>query len=342
MIIFIIKGYKKLKHLIKKIVHIKLVKKENIKNKKKFKKIEHLNNIKKKNNFSKKNKNVKNPIKKKLKKNKNNFTLKINNNKSSFLNLKETQNNTKLETINKEEAYKSKFKTIKIMELNDKELNSLNYLEALKIDKRSYFQYYLSMIKQKQNIIFTFYTKNDYNSRSIKICLFFFGFAYYYIINALFFTDSTMHKIYEDKGKLDLIYQLPKIFYSSLISGVLGITFNLLSLTENDIIQLKNIQKDINNEKIKTLKNIKIKSTVFFILMILFLGFCWYYISCFCAIYRNTQVHLIKDTLISFTLSLVYPFVLNLLPGIFRINSLRAKKKDKKCLYRISQLIQLI
>ena len=51
---------------------------------------------------------------------------------------------------------------------------------------------------------------------------------------------------------------------------------------------------------------------------------------------------LIKDTLISITLSLLYPFGLNLIPGIFRIYALRAKNKDKKCIYQTSQLIALI
>ena len=47
----------------------------------------------------------------------------------------------------------------------------------------------------------------------------------------------------------------------------------------------------------------------------------------FCAIYKNTQLHLIKDTLISFGLSFIYPFGINLLPGLFRIPSLSEKKE---------------
>ena len=51
---------------------------------------------------------------------------------------------------------------------------------------------------------------------------------------------------------------------------------------------------------------------------------------------------LINDTLISFGLSMLYPFGLNLLPGFFRIPALRSKKKDKKCLYTLSTYIALI
>ena len=68
----------------------------------------------------------------------------------------------------------------------------------------------------------------------------------------------------------------------------------------------------------------------------------WYYLSCFCALYNNTQVHLVKDTLMSFTLSLFYPFILNLIPGVFRISALNSKDKNSKCLYKLSQVLQLI
>ena len=62
----------------------------------------------------------------------------------------------------------------------------------------------------------------------------------------------------------------------------------------------------------------------------------------FGAVYRNTQIHLIKDTLTSFALSLVYPLGIYILPGLFRIPALRAKNRNKKCLYKISKLVNLI
>ena len=58
----------------------------------------------------------------------------------------------------------------------------------------------------KHIIIFTFYTNNDYNSKLIKFIVFLFSFALYFTINTLFFSDSTLHKIYEDQGKYNFIY----------------------------------------------------------------------------------------------------------------------------------------
>ena len=61
----------------------------------------------------------------------------------------------------------------------------------------------------------------------------------------------------------------------------------------------------------------------------------------FCAIYRNTQYHLIKDTLISLGISLISPLCYNLLPGIFRIPSLSDEKTNNRCLFKFSQILQI-
>ena len=60
----------------------------------------------------------------------------------------------------------------------------------------------------------------------------------------------------------------------------------------------------------------------------------------FGVIYKNTQIHLLKDILMSFGLSLCFPFVIYLLPGIFRIPALSNKKNKRKCLYNFSKVLQ--
>ena len=187
-------------------------------------------------------------------------------------------------------------------------------------------------------IIFAFYTSNDYNSRCMKISLFLFSFALCYTVNTLFFDNNTMHKIYIDEGKYNIIYQISNILFSTLISSIISTFLKFLSLSERNIIEIKNNNNLEKNSK--SPKCINIKFILFFVLNFFLLLLFWYYVSCFCAVYRNTQYHLIKDTLITFGLSLLYPIGLCLLPGIFRIPSLRAAKKDKNCLYRFSNIIQ--
>ena len=228
--------------------------------------------------------------------------------------------------------------------LNDQELNTLEYNVAIKIDKRTYFQYYWSLLKKKQLILFTILPANDYNLISLKIALFLLSFSLYLTINAFFFNDDTMHKIYEDNGAFNILLQLPQILYSSFISTIINMILKILSLSENNILAIKQ-EKDIKiaTKKSKKIYNcIVIKFLTFFLFSNFLLLFFWYFISCFCAVYTNTQMILIEDTLISFGLSMIYPFGLNLLPGMLRIPALRAKNKDKKFLYKISGIAALI
>ena len=60
-----------------------------------------------------------------------------------------------------------------ILVLNDYEKNNLEYNLAKKLDKRSYTQYYISLLRSKHLLIFSFIQSKDYNSKVIKIILFF-------------------------------------------------------------------------------------------------------------------------------------------------------------------------
>ena len=194
---------------------------------------------------------------------------------------------------NNKNIFKSKFKINKkekeITKYNEKELNELDYELALKYDHRSCCQYYISLIKTKHNLIFSFFYNNDYNSKIIKIDLFFISFIMNFTINALFFNDDTMHKIYKDKGKFQFLFQLPQMIYSSITSSALGAILQLLALSEDDIIKFKQ-NKDTNNineRKRSLIYRLNIKVILFFIISTIFLLMFWYYLSMFCAIYMN-------------------------------------------------------
>ena len=258
------------------------------------------------------------------------------------ININNDNDNKNEKNLNQEPEKKEEKVIKEFKDLNDYEVNSLEYQDAIEIDKRSYIQYYWSLIKTKHLLVFTFYPTKDYNSYIIKIELFLFAFALYLTVNALFFTDDTIHKIYEDEGIFNFIYHFPQIIYSTIISAVINIIVKKLSLTEKQIVELKGEKNsiDFDSKILKLVKFLRLKFILFYIISGIFLLFFWFYLSCFCAVYRNTQNHLIKDTLLSFILSLLYPFVLNLLPIVIRIPAI--KSRDKELVYKISKIIQII
>ena len=113
-------------------------------------------------------------------------------------------------------------------------------------------------------------------------------------------------------------------------------------MSQDNIIELiqKIELKDLDQKHKKLLQILKIKFILYFVLTFITLVFFWYYITCFCGIYINTQMHLLEDTIISLITSLLLPFGLYLIPGIFRILSLKEEKNCSKCLYKFSSFLE--
>ena len=185
--------------------------------------------------------------------------------------------------------------------------------------------------------------KNDYNIFSIKLSKLFIAICSDMAFNVFFFSDESMHNIYVTGGKYDYIGQLAQMIYSTIVSQVLQIFINYLTMTDIHYYKIKEYmkEKNINQKHLKYLINcIKYKIIIFYIFtFLLFLSF-WYAISAFCAVYVNTQYIFITDSISSFIMGLIYPFVLYLLPAGLRIISLKAKeKKNLKFLYILSDKI---
>ncbi len=48
-----------------------------------------------------------------------------------------------------------------------------------------------------------------------------------------------MHKIYKDKGKYNILYQIPQIIYSTIISRFIDALIRTLALSQDNIVELK-------------------------------------------------------------------------------------------------------
>ena len=267
---------------------------------------------------------------------------KIKNNSKHFLLNSKDNPIKKQDKIKKEKLSKNNLLTKRILKRKEFELNSLNYQEALKIDHRSYCQYYCHLLKYNHPISFSFATYNDYNIRIIKKFLFFFSFSLDLTINALFFTDETIHKIYQDKGKFNFLYQIPQTLYSTLIGKFIDSLIKYLALSQDIITGLKQVKvkKNLERKHKKLLRTLKFKFIYFFLSTFIFIIFFWYYISCFCGIYINSQSHLINDSLISLLTSFFIPLMLNLMPCMFRMAAINVKKPSRKCLYKFSMFLE--
>ena len=229
-----------------------------------------------------------------------------------------------------------------IISYNDYVLNTFDYRNARLYDKRTCFQYYLSLIKVKNAIIFSFCPMKDYNSWIIRSCIFSLSFSICYATNFAFFNDEIMHEIYEFGGKYDIMLFIPKTAISFAASYYITIIIKIIFLSERNINQVrKQITSSLANsisEKVR--KNLIIKYIIFFILGLIFLVFFWMLLSSFGAVYPNTQIFIFKNALLSFAMSLIYPFFISILPCIFRMCSLNSNNSE--CMYKVSKFLQIL
>ena len=212
---------------------------------------------------------------------------------------------------------------------------------AKKLDKRSFIAIYWSILKREHLILFTFFTRNDYNLIIVKLSRFIFSVCTDMCLNVFFFSDETMHKMYLDYGKYNFIQQIPQILYSTIASKLIEVFLCFLSLTDKYFYIIKNLDFNSRYQIFNIIKCIKIKLVIYFIFTFLMFAFYWYAIACFCAVYHNTQMAFIKDSILSFILGLLYPFILYLFPATLRIISLKAGKSNLSCIYSTSNIIPI-
>ena len=225
---------------------------------------------------------------------------------------------------------------------DDFEFNSMEYLNALESDNRKFFRVYWSLIKREHLIIFTFCSSNDYNIFSVKLSKLFFLICTDMALNMFFFSDESMHNIYQSGGKYNFIEQIFELIISTIVSQTLQIFLNYLTMTDIDYYRIKGLNK--NNLKKETIFSIircsKCKIIIFYIFTFILFLFYWYVVSSFCAVYENTQIIFITNSIVSFAMGLIYPFILYIIPTGLRFLALSSKiKKNLKFIYFLSNII---
>ena len=246
---------------------------------------------------------------------------------------------------------------------DDYELNNMEYYDASDFDNRTCLRTYWSVIKREHYVIFTFFSRNDYNLFYVKIERFFILICTEITMNGMFFVHETMYK--KQTGGLSFAQKIPQIIFSLLVSHAMEVILCYLSMTDIHYYQIKALPKEQKNlhkdqkylsKDAKNLPNkgknddkifdilscMKRKLTAFFILTFLVFLFHWYFISAFCAVYQNTQIIYLRDSGISILTSLIDPFIIYAFTCILRAISLsKCCKKKLSCVYKLSDLIPI-
>ena len=230
-----------------------------------------------------------------------------------------------------------------IPDLDNFELNNLEYIDAVKFDKRPFLTTYWSVLMREHIVLFTFLSWNDYNIFYIKIERFLVLICTQMAMNGLFFSDESMHKANNDDN-YNFVQQLPKIIFSLIATHIIEVVLCFLSMTDTTYYKIKKLSKDKQNDEkiINEIKCMKRKLIGFYVFTFLLFLFYWYFISAFCAVYQNTQKTFILDSFISIVVQFIDPFFIYCFTTLLRYISLtKCANKNMECLYKTSDLIPI-
>ena len=191
-------------------------------------------------------------------------------------------------------------------EFDEKQLNELDYEEAVIYDKRNFCQMLWYSLKEKQTLINTFFSPNNLKPFPMKLLVLIFSLSCYFVINGFLYNEEYVStKLYNTESKTFYEYisdSIERILYTSIVGGVISFIISILFNTEKKIDSVMNKYNGnkiiIRGEIAKIFRLSKIITLCFiiiqFVLMILFM----IYIFCFCYVYPNNKLDWVESSLI--------------------------------------------
>ena len=273
-------------------------------------------------------------------KGKNDKTPEDNKEKKENINNLPTQGNKEPDQLTQDDK---KSKSSQLYDYESDELNELPFKKALKYDKRSFCKYYWNILNFSHIILNVFFRHNDYNLFAVKLGLLFMTIPINLTFNIFFYTNKSIKLSYV-KSMDDItsfISNIANTIYSSILSTSLLIILKTICLTHNSVRVLRKF-KDLEKAKQKSmcvLRCVKIRVAIYYILSLAFLAIFGFYVLCFCAVFENTQKDLVKSTLTSWLISLIYPLIICFITSIFRVLSFKFKNR---ILYLIKLMMQFL
>ena len=236
-----------------------------------------------------------------------------------------------ISTINKKDIENENEKKIKI-DINKFQLTHFptENLDNINIKYKSFIQIYWEYLKRGHIIISAFISECFFEIRIIKFIFFLLIIGLEFTLNSLFFTEKYISEIFLNNGKITFKSYILISIFSFLVSLIFNCLLYKLTTSKYSIYKCIMTEKNNKDFKIKIdneIKCLKMKLFFFFIIDFILIFLFWYYCSAWCAVYRNTQILWIFNSLISIIMNLLTPFILCIIPTIITYITLKTKKQ---------------
>ena len=221
----------------------------------------------------------------------------------------------------------------------------MEFDDAVVKDKRKYYEHMRENLIEDQLITAAFIAEDPIKPRVIKIMVFILNVILYFVVNAFFFNEAFIDKLYNvDEEEENFFSYLPrpidKIIYTTLVSIVVGLITGFFFLDEKKLKGILKREKDdtkVLKEKVKEfMKDLKRRYFAFILVVSIILIISFFYLLCFNYVYPYSQIEWIKSSITIF----IFMQFLSLLKCILE-TSMRflSYKFNSEKLYKISQIL---
>ena len=266
------------------------------------------------------------------------FTAKKLNTSGSLLSV----NNSSKNNICKSNVERNRFLELSLFSddssVDMKEINNVPYTQALRIDKRDFFEILFSIIAKEIKILNIFYYKNPYIHFSLMISILLFQSLLDLTLNCLLYTENYISEKYKN-GELKLMTSIFLSLMSNIITNIISYFFDMLiNFSELLEIIINNaVQKQFYFLFISKFKKyVKLKLISLYVIEYMVYLFMFYYLTIFCIVYSKTQISFLINYIIGLIISLLISFFIALIATSLRYISL---KLEIKSFYNTSKYI---
>ena len=224
-------------------------------------------------------------------------------------------------------------------DIDRKELNTVPYSKALRVDNRNFFQILFSVIANKIEILCMFYYKNEIIHLSLAFSIYLFSLLLDLTLNCFFYSDEVVSEKYHNDGKLEFATSFALSLCSNIFAAIIVYIIakltdysGILEIIVRDVYDMNEYYNNINKFK----KITKLKLTLFFIIQFIFNLFMLYYLSVFCIVFSRSQTSILLNYLYGILESLAKSLGIALGISIIRALSIKYKWRE---LYNASRYI---
>jgi hypothetical protein len=216
--------------------------------------------------------------------------------------------------------------------LDDIDLNELDYDEAEIYERGGFCRIFCFLLKERQLIVNTFCVKEIIKPFPIKLIVFIFVISCYLVINGFLFNEEYVKKIFRRKKKgfyFFIVDSFERIVYSSIVAAIVNIIIGLMFKSDK---KLRTIQKKYRNnsimrngEIVKIYKSIRRLNTIFTIFNFIIMSVFWLYLYSFCGVYRNCQLDWVESCYLIVMIMNIFPIIICLLLAALRKCGLKCR-----------------